>query len=140
MTSFHPYLFFAGFCREAFTRYQEVLGGELQLVTNADMPAEERMPGVGDDVIMHAALMVGEGLLMGSDDPTADEPRPVVGMQINLSVDSVAEAERIFEALAEGGQVGMPLTATSWSPAFGMLTDRFGAGWMLTVDDASTSP
>lgn len=135
MTAFYPYLFFAGFCREAFTRYQEILGGDLQLVTNADMPAEERMPDVGDDVIMHAALTIGDGLLMGSDDPTADEPRPVMGMQINLSVGSVEEAERVFEALAEGGKVGMPLGPVSFSAAFGMVTDRFGAGWLVTVDE-----
>lgn len=134
MTAFYPYLFFAGFCREAFTRYHEILGGDLQLVTNADMPEGERMADVGDDVIMHAALMIGDGLLMGSDDPTADEARPVMGMQINLSVDSVEEATRVFDALAEGGQVGMPISEVSFSPAFGMVTDRFGAGWLITAE------
>ncbi len=134
MTTFHPYLFFAGFCREAFTRYQEVFGGELQIVTNADMPENERMPDVGDDVVMHAALTIGDGLLMGSDDPTADEPRPTMGVSVNVGLPTVDETKRVFEALAEGGQVDMPIEAVSFSPAFGMVRDRFGVSWLLTAE------
>src|SRR3954469_5907765 len=118
--AFHPYLFFGGNCREAFTRYQEIFGGELHLITAADMPAEEQMPGAAGDLIMHAALIVEGSLLMGSDDPTTDSFGPVQGMQVNLAVAEVAEAERAFAALADGGQVLAPMGPTSWSPAFGM--------------------
>jgi PhnB protein len=132
--AFHPYLFFGGSCREAFTRYQEVFGGELVLITAKDMPAEERAPGVPDDLIMHAALMVDGNLLMASDDPTSESFGPVQGMQVNFATPDVDEAKRVFEALAEGGQVHVPLAPTSWSPLFGMCVDRFGTPWMIGAD------
>jgi len=134
--AFHPYLFFAGNCREAFTRYQEIFGGELFLITNKDMPENERMPGVHDDLIMHASLTVDGNLLMGSDDPSTDSPGAVQGMQVNFSVPDVAVAKRAFTALSDGGQVNMPIEQTSWSPAFGMCTDRFGTPWMISADSA----
>lgn len=133
--SFHPYLFFGSSCREAFTRYHEIFGGELQLVTTADMPPEEQMPGVAADAIMHAALTVDGHLIMGSDDPTSTDFAPVQGMQVNVSVSGVEEATRVFDALAEGGEVRMPLGPTSWAAAFGMVTDRFGTPWLLTTDE-----
>ncbi|CAN5593835.1 VOC family protein [soil metagenome] len=131
--SFHPYLFFGRNCREAFTRYQEVFGGELVLLTGADMPAEEQMPGAGD-AIMHAALTIGDSLLMGSDDPTTASFGPVQGMMVNHTAADPADAERVFEALSEGGEVRMPMAATSWSPRFGMCVDRFGTPWMVNVE------
>ena len=133
--AFHPYLFFGGTCREAFTRYQEIFGGELALVTAADMPAEEQMPGAPADSIMHAALTSADALLMGSDDPTSDTIGPVQGIQVNVSVSGVDEAKRVFDALAEGGEVHAPLEPTSFAAAFGMCTDRFGIPWLLTTDE-----
>jgi PhnB protein len=132
--SFHPYLFFGGTCREAFTRYHEIFGGELHLVTAADMPAEEQMPGASPELIMHAALVLEDALLMGSDDPTTDSFGPVQGMQVNVAVPTVAEAERVLGALSERGQVNAPLGPTSFSHAFGMCVDRFGTPWLLTTD------
>lgn len=132
--AFHPYLFFGGDCREAFTRYKEVFGGELVLMTVADMPSDERPPVGQADLIMHAALMGDDRLLMGSDDPTAESFGPVQGMMVNCSVADPGEAARVFDALAEGGQVTMPLAETSWSPRFGMCVDRFGTPWMVNVD------
>jgi len=132
--AFHPYLFFSGTCREAFTRYQDVFGGELALVTTADMPAEEQMPGADPDMIMHAALTIGDGLLMGSDDPTTDGKGSVQGMQVSFSAADSAEAQRVFDGLADGGEVNLPLGPTSWSPLFGMCVDRFGTPWMVGVD------
>lgn len=132
--SFHPYLNFAGNCREAFTRYQEVFGGELTLLSMADMPdgAGDAVPAEQRDLIMHAALMVGDELLMASDDPTGgyDGTR---GMWVNVSVDDAAEAERVFKELSDGGEVTMPLAETFWSPAFGMCVDRFGTPWMVNA-------
>ena len=131
--AFHPYLFFGGNCRDAFTHYQQVFGGELMLVTNKDMPSAEQMPGVDDDLIMHAALMIDGNLLMGSDDPT-DGFGPVQGMQVNYAASDAAEAQRAFSALAEGGKVTLPIGPTSWSPMFGMCVDRFGTPWMVGAD------
>jgi PhnB protein len=129
---FHAYVFFSGTCRAAFTHYQQVFGGELDLLTNGDVPDGQGMPGVADDVVMHAALKVGGALLMGSDDPTGDGG-PKSGMMIHAGLDSVEEANRVFDALAEGGEVQMPMAATFWTPAFGMVVDRFGLPWQISV-------
>ena len=138
--AFHPYLFFGGNCREAFTRYQEIFGGDLTLITSADMPAEERMPDAPADSIMHAALTVDDALLMGSDDPTNDSFGPVQGIQVNITVRGVDEAARVFTALSERGQVNAPLAPTSFAAAFGMCVDRFGTPWLLTTCLLYTSP
>ncbi|MDQ2679367.1 MAG: VOC family protein [Actinomycetota bacterium] len=133
--AFYPYLFFTGNCREAFTRYHEIFGGELRLLTAADMPAEERPEGGSEDLIMHAALVADDQLLMGSDDPGGDAG-PVKGMQLNFSTTEPAEAQRVFAALVDGGQTVMEMSATSWSPSFGICVDRFGVPWMVSVDGA----
>ena len=136
--AFHPYLFFGGNCREAFTRYKEIFGGELTLITMKDMPMEDQpVPKELEDLIMHAALMPEGQLLMGSDDPTSDTFGPVQGMQVSYSVDDVADAQKIFAALAEGGEITMPIGETAWSPMFGMCIDRFGTPWMVGADAPS---
>ena len=133
--AFHPYLNFGGNCREAFTRYQEIFGGELVLLGMSDMPADSgyEVPPDQADLIMHAALTFDGHLLMASDDPTPDFG-PVQGMFVNFTVGDVTQAGRVFEALAEGGKVTMPLGQTFWSPAFGMCIDRFGTPWMVNVE------
>ena len=128
--AFHPYLFFGGNCREAFTRYKEIFGGELVLITAKDMPSDQPVPEDQVDLIMHAALMPEGQLLMGSDDPTEDFG-PVRGMQVNYALDDVADAEKVFAALAEGGEITLPIAETPWSPMFGMCIDRFGTPWMV---------
>lgn len=136
--AFQPYLAFDGNCREAFTRYQEVFGGELVLLSMGDFPSDgtELAPEAAAR-IGHAALMVGDELLMGADAPPgAFEGGGVRGMCVNRSMaTSVEEAERVFAALAEGGEVQMPMGPTFFSPAFGMCTDRFGTPWMVQVED-----
>jgi PhnB protein len=132
--AFHPYLFFGGNCRQAFTRYQEIFGGELVLLPMKDMPSDEPVPAAQADLIMHAALMVDGNLLMASDDPTTDSFGPVQGMQVNYAVADVAEAKRVFEALADGGKVTLPIAETFWSPMFGMCVDRFGTPWMISAE------
>ncbi|HEY7135886.1 MAG TPA: VOC family protein [Acidimicrobiia bacterium] len=131
-----PYLAYAGNCREAFTRYQEVLGGELVLLSMADAPPEAGSPppGVSPDTIMHAALMAPDGLLMGADDPSGNFNGQVNGMCVNLALSDSSEAKRVFDALSEGGQVQMPIGETFFAPAFGMCIDRFGIPWMVMVD------
>ena len=130
----HPYLFFGGNCREAFNRYKEIFGGELVLIAMKDMPSEQPVPPEHADLIMHAALKFDDQLLMASDDPTSDSFGPVTGMQVYYGATEVSEAQRAFEALAEGGKVTLPIAATSWSPMFGMCIDRFGTPWMVGTD------
>jgi PhnB protein len=132
--AFYPYLNFGGTCREAFTRYQEIFGGELSLLAMADMPpGAAEVPADQADLIMHAALSFDGHLLMASDDPSPDFG-PVQGMYVNYSIADVAEAERVFEALAEGGTVTMPMEQTFWAPRFGMCVDRFGTPWMVNAE------
>src|SRR5690242_531945 len=134
--AFRPYLAFAGNCREAFTRYQEIFGGELVLLTAADAPADAGPPPAGTkpDAIMHAALTSPTALLMGADDPAGNFDGKVQGMCVNCSLDDAGEAKRVFDALAEAGEVQMPLGQTFFSPAFGMCVDRFGTPWMVMVE------
>jgi PhnB protein len=129
--AFRPYLFFGGNCREAFTRYQEVFGGELTLMAMKDVPGEEPPPADKADMIIHAALMVGDELLMASDDPMADSLGPVQGMMVCYDAAEVVEANRVFDALAAGGDVTQALIPTFFSQAFGMCVDRFGTPWMI---------
>ncbi len=128
--AFRPYLFFGGNCREAFTRYQEVFGGELTLMPMRDVPGEEPPAGKAD-MIIHAALTIGDDLLMGSDDPMADSFGPVQGMMVSYDAQDVAEATRVFDALSDGGKVTQALEPTFFSEAFGMCVDRFGTPWMI---------
>ena len=134
MTQFQPYLFFGGNAREAFTRYQEIFGGQLDLVTSQDMPPEERMEGAPDDAIMHANLAIGDGALMGSDDVSSDPFPAPQSMRVYVGLPSMDAAEKAFDALAEGGEVHVPFGPVSWSPGFGMLVDRFGTPWMVSAD------
>ena len=129
--SFAPYLFFVGSCREAMTAYHEIFGGDLQILTAADMP--DSPPDAPADAVMHAALTLGDNMLMASDDPSATEDGPKVGFSVSYSATDEADANRVFDQLAKGGEVSLPVSATSWSPAFGMCTDRFGVSWMVGV-------
>jgi PhnB protein len=133
--AFHPYLNFGGNCREAFTRYQQILGGQLDVMAMSDMPAEEgvEVPPDQADLVMHAALVFDDGLLMASDDPTGNFQKPQ-GMYVNYTVDDTAEAERVFKELSEGGEIVMPIGETFWSPRFGMCVDRFGTPWMVNTN------
>ncbi len=131
--TFHAYLFFGGNCREAFTRYEEIFGGELQLITMGDAPDSEDLPADKSDLIIHAALMIGDALLMGSDDPTTDDFGPVQGMMVSYTAADADETNRVHAALAEGGQVTQAVIETFFSPAFGMCVDRFGTPWMVSA-------
>lgn len=132
---FHSYLFISGGrCREAFEHYQQVLGGELAIMPFSELPEGEDAP-VDDsqrDLVMHAGLTIGDALLMGSDDPTGDGG-PMRGVAVHLSVDPAEETERVFGALAEGGEVTMPMEKTFWAERFGACTDRFGVPWMVST-------
>ena len=136
---FHPYLFFGGNCREAFTRYQEIFGGELFVMTMKEVPGETPPPGQ-EDVVIHAAVTISEGdVLMGSDDPMANPFGPVQGMMVTYDAADVDDANSKFKVLAEGGTVSQELIPTFFSQAFGMCTDRFGTPWMIVAPEAPQS-
>jgi PhnB protein len=125
-----PYLFFKGSCEEAVRRYAAVFGSpEPQIMYARDAP-EGETSGI-PDAVMHAALRVGDGWLYASDYSKAEA---MAGSSIALTFPDVTQSRRIFDALAEGGQVEMDLTPTSWSPGFGSLTDRFGTRWMIDTE------
>lgn len=134
--SLYPYLFFTKTTREAMTRYRDIFGGELEIMSLADLPAGEEPPfEVPDDFVVHAALRFGDGdLLMASDDPTGDGAG-VKGAAVNVTVADRDEARRIFDALADGGSVDMPLGETFWSSMFGSCVDRYGVSWMVNLDE-----
>jgi PhnB protein len=132
--SLHPYLYFTNTTREAMSRYQEILGGQLDIMSADELPAGEETPfEAPDDFVIHAALTFGDGdLLMASDDPSGDGAG-VKGAALNITLDDHDDARRIFEALSEGGSVDMALGETFWSPLFGVCVDRFGVTWMVNV-------
>jgi PhnB protein len=132
--AFRPYLFFGGNCREAFTRYQEVFGGELTVLTGADAPGGDVAPEMAD-VVMHAAVQIGDELLMGSDDPTSTDFGPVQGMMVSYDAPDLADAQRVIDALAQGGTLTQELIPTFFSVGFGMCTDRFGTPWMIVAPE-----
>jgi PhnB protein len=135
--AYQPYLFFGGNCREAFTRYEEIFGGELFVMTMAEAPDVGDVPPERADLVIHAALTSGDDLLMGSDDLMTDDFGPVQGMMVSYSATDSDDARRVFDALSEGGTVNQPLEPTFFSPAFGMCTDRFGTPWMVSAEPAT---
>lgn len=119
----NPYLNFDGQCRAAFEFYQQCLGGEIvTMQTHGESPMAEQVPSEWRERILHARLIVGDAVLMGSDSPPQAHERPQ-GFAVSLNVDSPADAERMFAALATGGTVSMPLQETFWGSRFGMLVD-----------------
>jgi len=125
-----PYLNFAGRCAEAFRFYESILGGKLEMMTHGETPMADQVPPEMRDLVMHARLITGNAILMGSDALPGHEVQPR-DLHIALQLDDPAEAERIFAALAEGGQVSMPIQKTFWAERFGMLVDRYGIPWMV---------
>jgi PhnB protein len=130
-----PYLFFGGRCEEAISFYQKVLGAKLEMLMRHKESPEPPPPGMLQtgfaEKVMHAELRIGGAVLMVSDG--CDDKLRFDGFRLSLTLPPEADAQRAFAGLAEGGEVQMPLTKTFWSPCFGMVTDRFGLGWMVTV-------
>ncbi|PZQ09773.1 MAG: VOC family protein [Rhodanobacter denitrificans] len=127
----NAYLNFDGRCAEAFALYARVLNGKLDLVqATPGSPMAEHVPPDWGDRVLHVCLTAGDAVLMGSDCPPG-QFQPAQGMQVNIGVDDVAEAERIFGALSDGATILMPLAETFWAQRFGMLVDRFGTPWMV---------
>lgn len=132
-----PYLMLDGRCREAFEFYRDVLHGEIEaMMPYAGSPAEGQVPPEWRDRTLHAALRVGDALLMASDAPP-DHAEKIAGFSVSLAVPDIAEGERIFRALSEGGTVTMPFAKTFWAEGFGMCVDRFGVPWMVNCDGSA---
>jgi len=131
-----PYLFFNGRCEEAVEFYRQALGAEVEMIMKYNQSPEPLKPGMVppgfEDKIMHASFRVGQTTVMASDGCSADKPA-FEGFSLAISVPSEQDADRAFGALSKGGEVKMPLMKTFWSPRFGMLTDKFGVGWMVSV-------
>jgi PhnB protein len=131
-----PYLFFNGRCEEAVEFYKEALGAEVLMLMRFKDSPEPHPPGMvppgSENKVMHVSLRVGGATVMASDGRCNGQPN-FQGFSLSLTAANEAAAERIFTALANGGQVQMPLGKTFWSPCFGMVADRFGVGWMVTV-------
>jgi PhnB protein len=132
-TSVQPCLFFGGRCEEALEFYRNALGAELEMLSRFKDAPESGMaqPGM-EDKVMHASFRIGESMLMASDGRCEGQPR-FEGFSLSIVVADEKKAESVFNALADGGKVTMPLEKTFWAPKFGMLEDRFGVGWMVSV-------
>jgi len=131
------YLFFKDNAAEAFDFYAHALGGKIAMkVTMGEMPDTGSLPPEVRNLVAHVRLEVGDAVLMGSDwcGPTPEPYPGIHGNAVSLTVDEPGEAERLFKALSEGAQVTMPIAETSWALRFGMLTDRFGAKWMVNCN------
>jgi PhnB protein len=130
----NPYLLFNGNCEPAFKFYEKVLGGKIiAMMKFSETPAADMHGPDFRDKIVHARLTIGGSVLMASDAPPAHY-EPMTGMQVTLNVDTAEEAERIFKAFAEGGNVKMPIQETFWAIRYGMLVDRFGTPWMINCE------
>ena len=135
-----PYLNFNGRCEEALQFYQQTLQAEVQMLMryheSPDPETQNQIPPGTAQKVMHASFRIGASQLMASDGACAGSPN-FEGVSLSLSLATRAEAERTFAALAVGGTIEMPLMTTFWSPAFGMVKDRFGVSWMITVASES---
>jgi PhnB protein len=126
-----PYVHFNGRCDEAIEFYGKALGAKVQFLMRFKECPQPVTPGT-EEKVMHANLQIGGSTVLMSDG-RCDGTTDFKGFALSLTVDSVQEAETFFAALSDGGQVQMPLTATFFSPSFGMVADRFGVCWMVYV-------
>ena len=132
------YLFFNGDCADAMRFYERTLGGKLEIMmTHAESPMAAQTPPGSANRILHARLVLDGRMLMASDSMVGQPYEGMNGFSLSLVYPTVAEAQRVFDALAKGGQVRMPLQKTFWVEAFGMLVDRFGTPWMVSGGKAS---
>jgi PhnB protein len=128
------YLTFNGQCEAAFKFYEKCLGGKIvAMMTHAGTPAEAQTPPEWRNKILHARLTVGDAVLMASDAPPGHQ-EPAKGFSVHIGTEDPAEADRVFNALAQNGTVRMPIAKTFWAERFGMLVDQFGTPWMVNCE------
>jgi len=141
-TVVQPYLFFEGKCEEALEFYRSALGAQVLMQMRYQDSPEPQPPGCGPidpNKIMHAQFQIGNSVVMASDGRCNKEPK-FEGFALSLTLQTEAEAERAFGALADGGEVEMPLAKTFFSARFGMVVDRFGVFWMVLVQPPGAPP
>ena len=130
------YLFFDGRCEEAIEYYRRALGAEVEMLMRfkdcPDSPPPGTVPPGSENKVMHSCLRIGDTAVMASDGKCQGGPT-FQGFSLSITAPNEAEADRLFSALADGGQVQMPLGKTFFSPRFGMVADRFGVSWMVIV-------
>ena len=130
----NPYLTFGGNCEEAIRAYQKILGGEIvAMMPYGESPRRRRRRRNGARRSCTPASIFGGNVLMASDAPP-DRFQKMQGIEVALNVKEPTEAERVFNALAEKGTIGLPLSETFWAAKFGMLTDRFGTPWLINCE------
>lgn len=130
-----PYLFFGGRCEEALAFYRQALGAEIEFLMyhkdSPDAPPPGMLQPGFENKVMHASVRIGSTVLMASD---GCGPGPgFSGFSLSIAMPTASDVDRAFAALADGGQITMPPTKTFWAGRFGMVTDRFGIGWMVTT-------
>jgi PhnB protein len=132
-----PYLFFDGRCEEAIEFYRRTLGAEVKMLMRwkdcPEPPNKDMVPPGSENKVMHANFQIGDTTVMASDGRCQGKPS-FQGFSLSVAAPNEAEAKRLFNTLADGGQVQMPLAKTFFSPSFGMLADRFGVSWMVIVE------
>jgi PhnB protein len=135
-----PYLFFDGRCEEAIEFYKKALGAEVLMLMrfsdSPDPPPPGMVPPGSENKIIHSAMRIGETEVMASDGRCMGKPT-FQGVSLSLSASNEAEADRLFNALGDGGQVQVPIGKTFFSPRFGMVADRFGVSWMVVTTPTS---
>ncbi len=128
-----PYLNFDGRCDEALEFYKKAIGAKVNMLMRfKDAPDQSMITPGRENKVMHSTVQIGDTVVMASDGRCTGKPN-FHGIALTISVASEAEAEKTFTALADGGQVQMPLGKTFFSPRFGMLSDKFGVGWMIVT-------
>ena len=136
-TAIQPYLFFGGRCQEAIDFYKSAVGAEVEMLMRFSDSPEPMPPGMlapgFEGKVMHSSFRVGGSTILASDGCNPSDGAEKKGYSLALMVPTEAEATRAFNALANGGEVNMPLSKTFWSPSYGMLKDRFGVHWMVMV-------
>ena len=133
----NPYLNFNGNCEQAFQLYKKVFGGEFATVQRFKDEPGVKHSATDTEKIMHISLPLGNGLsLMGSDRPPAMGPG-TMGENLSLSIntESKKQADEVFNGLAQGGKITMPISNTFWGSYFGMVNDKFGVQWMVSFSE-----
>lgn len=129
-----PYLFFDGRCEEAIEFYKGVFGATVDMLMRwKDSPDKSMCTPSNENKVMHSSVMIGDSRVMMSDGRNTGSPK-FEGFALSVNARDEADADRMFDALADGGQVTMPLSKTFFSPRFGMVADKFGMHWMVLVE------
>ena len=131
------YLFFDGTCADAMRFYERTLSGKLSLMTHAESPMAAQTPPGSANRILHARLELDGHVLMASDSMVGQPYEGMKGFSLSLTYPTAADAQKVFDALVQGGKVTMPMQKTFWAEGFGMLVDRFGTPWMVNGGMAS---